>query len=142
MPTIPWRSAIAPQADVDYLVMASRLRGSVRPTPATSGRFRVGEPPLTSPTPQVRATSCRFARGRRSANLHELARSARAWRVKPGAFVRTMPHLAVMGRLRPQMEPTRFLTWTIPGTLLPIRWEEDAIERLMRSTATTRKGKL
>jgi hypothetical protein len=55
-------------------------------------------------------------------------------------FVRTMPHLAVMGRLRPHMEATRFITWTVPGRLLPIRWE-DAIERLMGSTATTRKAK-
>jgi heme-degrading monooxygenase HmoA len=50
------------------------------------------------------------------------------------AFARTMPHLAVMGKLRPRMGPTRFITWTAPGSALPITWD-DAIERLMGPAA-------
>jgi hypothetical protein len=50
-------------------------------------------------------------------------------------FVRTMPHLSVMVRLRPHMAATRFTTWTVPGTLLPIPWPQ-AAERLMGPTAT------
>ena len=45
------------------------------------------------------------------------------------AFVRTMPHLGVMGKLRPRMGPTKFTTWMVPGSALPPSWRE-ALERL------------
>ena len=50
------------------------------------------------------------------------------------AFVRTLPHLDVMGRLRPHMGHTRFTTWAAPGSALPIAWD-DAVERLMGGSA-------
>jgi heme-degrading monooxygenase HmoA len=50
------------------------------------------------------------------------------------AFVRTMPHLAVMGKLRTHMGPTSFTTWMAPGNALPIAWD-DAMERLMGASA-------
>ena len=39
------------------------------------------------------------------------------------AFVREMPHQGVMAKLRPHMGPTRFTTWTAPGSALPVPWE-------------------
>jgi hypothetical protein len=49
------------------------------------------------------------------------------------AFVRTMPHLVVMGKLRTHMGPARFTTWMAPGSALPIAWDA-ALERLMRAS--------
>ena len=51
------------------------------------------------------------------------------------AFVREMPHLGVMGDLRPHMGPTRFIAWTVLGSALPISWNE-ATERLMSRAAS------
>ena len=56
-----------------------------------------------------------------------------------GAFVREMPHLGVMGQLRPYMGPTRFTAWTVLGSTVPISWEE-ATERLMGPTASSAGG--
>jgi hypothetical protein len=50
-----------------------------------------------------------------------------------------MPHLAVMGKLRPRMGPTKFATWTVSGSALPVIWD-DAIERLMGSAASSGHG--
>ena len=59
-----------------------------------------------------------------------------AWTDKDAldAFVRTMPHLAVMKRLRTHMGPTSFTTWMAPGSALPIAWD-DAMERLLDAPA-------
>jgi hypothetical protein len=51
-----------------------------------------------------------------------------------GAFVTAMPHLSVMDVLRPHMGATRFTTWTVGGSALPISWPE-AIERLAQAPA-------
>ena len=137
MPTIPWRSAIAPQGDVEYLVMASRL-------PLRYYRTIPQFLALTaSVMRQLERTVGVVGYSLRAQPMSKTFWTLSAWTGKTelGEFVRTMPHLAVMGRLRPHMEATRFVTWTVPGTLLPIGWE-DAIERLMGSTAATRKGKL
>jgi len=45
-----------------------------------------------------------------------------------------MPHLSVMDVLRPHMGATRFTTWTVGGSALPISWP-DAIERLAQAPA-------
>ncbi len=55
------------------------------------------------------------------------------------AFVRRMPHLGVMGDLRPHMGPTRFTAWTVLGSTLPISWTE-ATERLMGPAASPAGG--
>jgi hypothetical protein len=46
-----------------------------------------------------------------------------------------MPHLAIIGKLRPRMGQTRFSFWTVQGSALPITWAE-AIDQLMGSSAT------
>ena len=136
MPTIPWRRLVAPQPDVHYVVMASRLPlRSYRTIP----HFLVL---AASVMRQLERTAGVVGYSLRAQPTSKTFWTLSAWtgEAELGEFVRTMPHLAVMGRLRPHMETTRFLTWTVLGTLLPIRWE-DAIERLMGSTATTRKDK-
>ncbi len=46
------------------------------------------------------------------------------------AFVREMPHRAVMAKLRPHMGATLFTTWTAPGASFPVSWA-DATARLL-----------
>jgi hypothetical protein len=50
-----------------------------------------------------------------------------------------MPHLGVMGGLRPHMGPTRFNAWTVLGSALPVSWDE-ATERLMGPAASSAGG--
>lgn len=45
------------------------------------------------------------------------------------AFARAMPHLDIMRRLRPHMDPTKFIFWQTAGATLPVSWN-DAIARL------------
>jgi quinol monooxygenase YgiN len=45
------------------------------------------------------------------------------------AFVRAMPHMKIMKALRPYMDPTKFTTWEVLGSTLPIQWT-DAIDHL------------
>jgi hypothetical protein len=56
------------------------------------------------------------------------------WRTRSQArpFVKAMPQLGVMWTLRPHMAPTTFTFWTVPGSALPISWDE-AVGRLARA---------
>jgi quinol monooxygenase YgiN len=51
------------------------------------------------------------------------------------AFVRQMPHVSVMAKLRPHMAATRFTTWRARGSDLPISWD-DAVARLQGPAAS------
>src|SRR5262249_37006679 len=43
-------------------------------------------------------------------------------------FVRKVPHLNAMTSLIPHMGPTKFTRWKVPGSALPLRWD-DAMRR-------------
>lgn len=43
-------------------------------------------------------------------------------------FVATIPHVHAMKAMMPDMGPTKFTKWKVPGSALPLRWEE-AMER-------------
>ena len=132
MPTIPWRTVAQPRPDNQYLVMASRLPlRSYRTIP----RFMA----LTaSVIGQLERSTGVVGYSLRAQPMSRTFWTLSAWtgHIELEEFVRTMPHLAVMGRLRPHMGQTRFTTWTVPGTLLPIPWGQ-AIERLMGPGAST-----
>jgi len=57
-----------------------------------------------------------------------------------GAFVQELPHRAVMAKLRPHMGATRFARWTVPGSELPVAWD-DATTRLASSEASGPRGR-
>jgi hypothetical protein len=127
MPTVPWRRRLTPEPEVDYLVMASRL--PLRSL-ATVPRF-VG---LTvSVVRQLERSDGLVGYSLRAQPLAKTFWTLSAW--TDGAalsrFAAAMPHRAVMAGLRPHMGPTRFETWTCPGSALPVAWEE-AVERLVR----------
>jgi quinol monooxygenase YgiN len=130
MPPIPWRTKLSPTPHQDYLVMASRLPlRRYRTIPRFLGL-------TASVARQLEATAGLVGYSLLAQPVRKTFWTLSAWTDKDAldAFVRTMPHLAVMGKLRGQMGPTRFTTWTAPGSTLPIAWD-DAIERLMGPAA-------
>jgi len=46
-------------------------------------------------------------------------------------FVAKIPHGQAMKDLLPQMGPTKFTRWNVPGSELPLKWE-DAMQRSRR----------
>jgi heme-degrading monooxygenase HmoA len=130
MPPIPWRTKVSPAPQRDYLVMASRLPlRSYRTIP----RFLA----LTvSVARQLEGTPGLVGYSLLAQPVRKTFWTLSAWTDEDAlnAFARTMPHLAVMGKLRPQMGPTRFVTWTAQGSAVPVAWD-DAIERLMGPAA-------
>jgi hypothetical protein len=131
MPSVPWRTVAQPRPDGQYLVMASRLPlRSYRSIP----RFMA----LTaSVVAQLERTTgvTGYSLGAQPMSRTFSTLSAWTGQADLDEFVRTLPHLSVMARRRPHMGATRFTTWTVPGTLLPIPWPQ-AAERLMGPTAT------
>jgi hypothetical protein len=135
MPAIPWRTVAKARPDRDYLVMASRL-------PLLSRRTVPRFMGLTlSVVRQLGRTNGVVGYSLLAQPLKGTFWTLSAWNDQGDldAFVRTMPHLAVMGKLRPRMGPTKFATWTVSGSTLPVTWD-DAIERLMGSAASSGHG--
>jgi hypothetical protein len=131
MPPLPWRTTLPALPHQEYLVMASRLPlRSHRTIPRFLGL-------TVSVARQLEDTSGLVGYSLLAQPVRKTFWTLSAWtdRDALNTFVRTMPHLAVMGKLRTRMGPTRFTTWTAPGSALPIPWD-DAIERLMGSSAT------
>jgi heme-degrading monooxygenase HmoA len=125
MPSLPWRTKLPAIAHQDYLVMASRLPlRSHRSIPRFLGL-------TASVARQLEGTSGLVGYRLLAQPMRKTFWTLSAWTDRDAldAFVRTMPHLAVMERLRTHMGPTRFTTWMTPGSALPIAWD-DAIERL------------
>jgi hypothetical protein len=128
MPPIPWRSRSDPDPARDYLVMASRL-------PLTSYRRIPHFLRLTlTVARQLERTPGLIGYTLLAQPGRKMFWTLSAWtdRQALGAFVTAMPHLSVMKVLRPHMGATRFTTWTVGGSALPISWPE-AIERLAQA---------
>ena len=132
MPTIPWRKVLIPAPDAEYLEMASRLPlRSMSRVPWFMGL-------TVSVVRQLERTDGLVGYSLRAQPLARTFWTLSAWSDDDAlaAFVREMPHVAVMAKLRPHMRRTRFITWTAPGTELPIS-RDDAVARLMGPAAST-----
>jgi heme-degrading monooxygenase HmoA len=131
MPAIPWRRLTQPEAEQEYLVMASRLPlHSYRTIPRFLG--------LTlSVARQLERTEGLIGYSLLAQPTRKTFWTLSAWRDQQAlhAFVRTLPHLNVMKVLRPYMGPTKFTTWQVRGAALPVAWD-DAIETLVRSSTS------
>jgi hypothetical protein len=118
VPTIPWRRTATIDPDTNYLLMASRLPlRSIAKVPWFLG--------LTASV--VRQLERTHGLVGYSLRAHPFARNfwtLSAWTDARALaeFVRDMPHQGVMAKLRPHMDPTRFATWTVPGSALPVPW--------------------
>ena len=135
MPAIPWRTVAKTLPDRDYLVMASRLPLLSRRTVPRFMRLTL------SVVRQLGRTKGVVGYSLLAQPLKGTFWTLSAWNDQAAldAFVRSMPHLGVMGKLRPHMGPTKFTTWTVSGSALPVTWD-DAIERLMGSAASSGPG--
>jgi len=58
------------------------------------------------------------------------------WKDEPAlrAFVKDPPHLCIMAALTPHMSETKFVSWTVKGSQLPLRWDY-ALRRFVRAPA-------
>lgn len=119
MPAIPWKSFTSVDPEREYLVMASRpplksylwVPQFMRLTMAVRRQLATAEGligySLTTELP-----------GKRFFTLSAWTDSEHL-----DAFVRAMPHLDVMRRLRPHMLPNTFVTWDVPGREIPVWWD-------------------
>jgi hypothetical protein len=135
MPALPWRAKAPVSSDQEYLAMATFLPlQSYRAMP----RFlRL----TTSVAGQLERTGGLVGYSLLAQPARKTFWTLSAWtdRRALSAFVRQMPHLGVMGDLRPHMGPTRFTAWTVLGSALPVSWNE-ATERLVGPAASSAGG--
>jgi heme-degrading monooxygenase HmoA len=119
MPALPWTTFTEIDPTQSYVVMASRLPlrsywkvpTFLRLTLAVRNQLASAEG-LVGYTLLAEPLSKRFW-------------TLSAWRSDAdlAAFARALPHAEVMRALRPHMDPTTFVTWTAPGSALPIPWQ-------------------
>jgi hypothetical protein len=120
MPALPWTSFAEIEPARPYLVMASRL-------PLRS-YWKI--PAFLRLTLAVR-NQLANAEGLVGYSLLAEPLSKRFWTLSAwcseedlAAFARALPHADVMRELRPHMGPTGFVTWSVPGSDLPVHWQE------------------
>jgi len=120
MPALPWTQRQAVDPGRTYLAMASRL----------PLRRRRSIPGFLRDTLAIRRQLAR-ARGMVGYALDaEIARKTfwtfSVWEDQASldAFASSNPHLAIIRRLRPLMEQTRFEFFQIPGSDLPLTWDQ------------------
>jgi hypothetical protein len=119
MPPLPWKTFGTIEPDREYFVMASmlplksylRIPQFLRLTMAIRGQLARSEG-LVGYTLTTEIPSKRF-----------LTLSAWSDEEHLNAFAAAMPHLEVMRKLRPHMEPTTFVTWGAQASELPVSWK-------------------
>ena len=137
MPASPWRAKAPVSPGQEYLAMATFLPlRSYRTIPRFLGL-------TSSVVRQLERTAGLVGYSLLAQPARKRFWTLSVWtdRRALNAFVRQMPHLGVMGDLRPHMGPTRFTAWTVLGSALPISWNE-ATERLTGSAASSAGGRV
>ena len=118
MPTVTWRRTATVDPDAEYLLLASRL--PLRSIANVPWFLRL----TTSVVRQLERTDGLVGYSLRAQPFARSFWTLSAWTDARALaeFVHETPHLAVMAKLRPHMGPTRFTTWTAPGSALPMSW--------------------
>lgn len=125
MPTLPWKAARQPDAEATYLAFASHLPVSqVSATPRFmkyAGQIRA----------QLRTADGLIGYSLRAKPIARQYWTLSAWEDQDALdrFVGALPHSDIMSALQLAMGTTAFVTWSAPGTAVPLSWE-DAIARL------------
>jgi hypothetical protein len=121
----PWKSVGSLEPEREYLVLASSI-----PPLSRSSTWRLFQ--------EASAVRKQLASARGVVGFSLLARPWRkqyatlsVWidEAALGAFTRGDPHGQLMSRLAPEMGPTKFVRWTIPGSGGRPSWS-DALRRL------------
>lgn len=127
MPDIPWTARSEMQPGRGYLVMASHLP-LVRIT-STVRFFRA----VSAIRRQLSSADGLVGYTLRAKPLARDYWTLSVWSDRDALerFMRTPPHVGVMGSLRPHMAPTRFVQWEIIAADGRPSWD-DALQRLGR----------
>jgi quinol monooxygenase YgiN len=127
MPDLPWTSRGDMEPGHTYLVMASHL--PLARLTATIRFFRA----VAAIRKQLRSADGLVGYTLRARPLSRNYWTLSVWsdRAALQQFMRTAPHVGVMGSLRPFMRPTKFVQWEITATDGQPGWA-DALDRLAR----------
>lgn len=118
MPVIPWRSYQAPKAGETYVVMASHLPlKQHRMVPVMLKLARAIQGQLHEAEGLVG-----YALDAQIKTKTFLTVSAWKSRDALETFSSTAPHLDVMRKLGPHLEPTTFATWEVDGDEIDLSW--------------------
>lgn len=136
MPTLPWTAPKSlPPGGGPVTVMASRLElHRLRDVPPfLAAALRIRRQMLGSPGTLGLSLIAR--------PLHRTFWTLSAWKdpAALSAAVGCRPHRQIMTRFRPRMAGAAFVTWTTPGTALPISWDE-ALRRLSNPDTVQRNS--
>lgn len=125
MPDVPWSGAAELQPGRDYVAMASHL--PLRSITSTLVFFRA----VLAVRKQLSSTEGLVGYTLRAKPLARDHWTLSVWddRAALQQFMRTSPHVGVMGSLKPHMGPTKFLQWEITTTDGRPSWTE-ALRRL------------
>jgi heme-degrading monooxygenase HmoA len=131
MPALPWVAKTPPDADQEYVVMASRL-------PLARHRYIPGFLRATrSVRQQLAATDGLVGYALDARVLSKTFLTLSVWQSREAldAFSAANPHSARVGEIRAHMRPTTFVFWTCKGSEVPVSWAE-ARRRLAEQAAT------
>ena len=125
MPDLRWRAAAQMEPGRDYLVMASHL--PLRNITSTLRFFRA----VAAIRKQLSSTEGLVGYALRAKPVAREYWTLSVWNDRDalGQFMRTPPHVGLMGSLKPFMGTTRFVQWQITTADGRPSWTE-AMERL------------
>lgn len=119
MPALPWVRVSEPEADITYLVMASRLplRSYAHLPSFMRATWRIRR--------QLAAADGLIGYSLDAKLLAKTFCTVSAWRDQEALdhFARAEPHRGLMTAIRPHMRPTTFVTWTATGSEIPVKWD-------------------
>ncbi len=121
----PWKAFGDLDVDTEYLVLASSIPAkSLRSTPAMFRGAGLVRKQLASTDGVIGFSLLAEPLRKRYATLS-------VWRDQAAldAFTAAHPHARMMSELKPQMGPTKFVTWTVKGSDGRPTWD-DALVRL------------
>ena len=120
MPTLPWTSLGEVDAARDYVVMASRLPlARYRDIP----RFLRASLDIRR---QLANSEGLVGYGLDARLLRRTFWTLSVWRNEAdlATFAHADPHDRHVRRIRPLMNTSTFVTWTVPGAQLPVTWAQ------------------
>jgi heme-degrading monooxygenase HmoA len=112
MPDLPWTSRSEMEPSSEYVVMASHL--PLRRISSTVRFFRA----VNAVRGQLAHTDGLIGYTLRAKPLARDYWTLSVWKDREALteFMRTSPHVGIMTSLKPVMEPTKFIYWSIKGT--------------------------
>jgi len=127
MPASPWRNFQQPKPEIEYLAQLSYLPLVRYRSLVPFSRW------LLAIQGQLRQASGLMGYSLLARPFQRDFWTLSVWLNKAAlnSFFRSPPHVEAMKALRPHMGQTRFIEWTMNGSVFPPTWD-DALERFYR----------